>query len=101
MRGEERVEEGEVRRRYREGGKKGWPCLVGGWGLQEGEDAEGIVKRMERAGRWPGVEWERLERVARESTDVREKVGALGLMLCSLHKEEKVFGEEVQRDTIN
>ena len=56
---------------------------------------------MERAERWPGVEWERLERVARESTDVREKVGALGLMLCSLHKEEKVFGEEIQRETIN
>lgn len=101
VKGEERVEEGEVRRRYREGRKKGWPCLVGGWRLEEGGQEEGLIERMEREVRWPSVEWDRLNRMVNESTDPMEKVGALGLMLCSLHREEKVFREEIQRETIN
>jgi hypothetical protein len=43
VKGEERVKEGEVRRRYREGRKKGWPCLVGGWRLEEGKEEEGLI----------------------------------------------------------
>ncbi len=69
MKGEERVIEPEVRRRYREGRKKGWPCLAGGWRLEEGKAAEGLIHRMERDVRWPIVEWDRLNRVATESSD--------------------------------
>jgi hypothetical protein len=43
VKGEERVKKGEVRRRYREGRKKGWPCLVGGWRLEEVKEAEGLI----------------------------------------------------------
>lgn len=35
VKGDERVKEGEVKRRYRESRKKGWPYLVGGWRLEE------------------------------------------------------------------
>ena len=85
VKGEERVKEGEVRRRYREGRKTGWPCLVGGWKLEEGKAEEGLMQRMEREVRWPIIEWDRLNRAASESTDPMQRVGALGLMLCSLH----------------
>ena len=56
---------------------------------------------MEREVRWSIVEWDRLNRMVTESTNPMQKVGALGLMLCSLHREEKVFNEEIQRETIN
>jgi hypothetical protein len=101
VKGEERVKEVEVRRRYREGRKKGWPCLVGGWKLEEVKEEERLIKRMEREVRWSIVEWDRLNRMFTESIDPMHKVGALGLILCSLHREEKVFSEEIQRETIN
>jgi hypothetical protein len=56
---------------------------------------------MEREVRWSIVEWDRLNRMVTESIDPMHKVGALSLMLCSLHREEKVFSEEIQRETIN